>query len=383
VAVVSDAVYPWHKGGKEIRYHYLLPELAQSGIDVTVFTMKWWDDQPEVVHYGEGSIAYVGLCPVLPMYKGERRTILQAVIFAVATFRLLFHRFDAIEADHMPYLQLVPLRLVAWIKRVPLIVTWHELWGAEGWTSYLGRLGMVGAMVEKCSARLGDCNVSISTEVTQQLEDYGVNASRIALGVNGVDVASDGAGDAQGRVHDVVFVGRLIRHKRVDLVLEAVRILRGRGAPLSVGIIGVGPESERLQQSADSLGIGDNIVFYGALEERSAVLGTMARARVLAFPSEREGFGMVVAESLALGTPVVTVDAPENAARHLIDDAMTGSVVPAGDAERLAEAIHGWLTASSDGDDISRAFWDRLADLRWVSTAAVYRDLLSPGGAFR
>ena len=47
----------------------------------------------------------------------------------------------------MPYLQLFPLRAIAWLKRVPLVITWNEVWGRDRWRSYIGRLGFVAAFI--------------------------------------------------------------------------------------------------------------------------------------------------------------------------------------------------------------------------------------------
>jgi hypothetical protein len=139
VAVVSDALYPWHKGGKEIRYFRLLEGLPKLGVDVAVYSMKWWDVDPEVENFEMGSLAYVGICPRVAMYKKNKRSIFQALLFALSTFRLLARKFDVIEADHMPFLQLFPLRIVAWLKRVPLVVTWHEVWGRDTWRTWAHR----------------------------------------------------------------------------------------------------------------------------------------------------------------------------------------------------------------------------------------------------
>ena len=56
---------------------------------------------------------YHAVSRLVPLYVGERRSILQAVLFSLGCLRLLGHQFDAIEADQMPYLPLFPLRLVA------------------------------------------------------------------------------------------------------------------------------------------------------------------------------------------------------------------------------------------------------------------------------
>jgi diadenosine tetraphosphatase ApaH/serine/threonine PP2A family protein phosphatase len=131
VALVTDALYPWHMGGKEVRYLQLINLLPSHNMDVVVYSMKWWDKLPPAAHFDDGSLTYRAICPRIPLYRGQRRSITQAIIFAFSTFRLLTQKFDVIEADHMPYLQLVPLRLVAWSKRVPLVITWNEVWGKD------------------------------------------------------------------------------------------------------------------------------------------------------------------------------------------------------------------------------------------------------------
>ena len=97
VAVVSDATYPWHKGGKEVRYLHLLSALPECDIDVVVYTMKWWDVVPKVVRTESGSLTYVAICPRIEMYKDKRRSITQALVFAASTCRLLTRQFDVIR----------------------------------------------------------------------------------------------------------------------------------------------------------------------------------------------------------------------------------------------------------------------------------------------
>src|SRR4051812_29502761 len=98
--------------------------------------MNWWGGRKV---YRSGGVNYRAIAPRLSLYRGRRRSVLQAVVFAACCLRLLTRRFDAIEADHMPYLQLFPLRVVAWLRRRPLVVTWHESWGPDYWRAYMGR----------------------------------------------------------------------------------------------------------------------------------------------------------------------------------------------------------------------------------------------------
>jgi glycosyltransferase involved in cell wall biosynthesis len=92
--------------------------------------------------------------------------------------------------------------------------------------------------------------------------------------------------------------------------------------------------------------------------------------------SEREGFGLTVAESLALGTPVVTVACDGNEAKRLVESGSTGAVVPCGDATALATAIDVWIDRNADPAVVSAAFWQHHADLDWDLGAARYASML-------
>ena len=141
VALVTDAIYPGRHGGKESRYYEIARRLGTRA-DVRVYTMRWWDGSR--VRQQDGMQLYA-ICPQVNLYAGGRRSIWEAVLFALACSRLLLHRFDVIEADHMPYLPLFVLKLITMLKRKPLVVTWHEVWGPQYWRAYLGWAGVAAA----------------------------------------------------------------------------------------------------------------------------------------------------------------------------------------------------------------------------------------------
>src|SRR5689334_9715093 len=129
IAMVTDAIHPFHRGGKEFRYSELVRRL-QRDCDVHVYTMNWWKGGSTTEVDG---VTYHALCRLIPLYSNARRSTFQAIFFAIACVKLLWQRFDVIEADHMPYFQLFPLRLVAWIRQKRLVATWHEVWGPRYW----------------------------------------------------------------------------------------------------------------------------------------------------------------------------------------------------------------------------------------------------------
>jgi glycosyltransferase involved in cell wall biosynthesis len=124
----------------------------------------------------------------------------------------------------------------------------------------------------------------------------------------------------------LLVVCELVRHKRVDLALEAARLA---GVPIVV--VGSGPDAERLQREfADG-----SARFEGRIDdERLAELYSTCRALVV--PNVEE-FGIAMVEAQAAGRPVVAVDG--GGAREIVIDGRTGRLVPRAEPEALAEAI--------------------------------------------
>lgn len=353
LAVVSDALLPWHTGGKEARYAQLLPALAEYGVDVSVYTMDWWSPAP----HGQ-ALPHHAIGKAHPLYIGEHRSMKQGVAFALACFKLLTKSgIDAIEADHMPYLQLYPLAIVAKVKRVPLVVTWHEHWGKSGWSSYLpGYKGEIAYLIEKGALRLPTKIVSVSKNTTKRFMGAGVSADRVVTLLSGVDSLEISETTKSDEPFEILFAGRLIDHKRVDLILYALALLKQRGHSYRCIITGDGPAKTQLETLSKNLGITELATFAGRLPTSRDVWSLMRQAKVLAFPSEREGFGIAVAETLTAGTPVVTSDHPDNASKDLIESDSLGTIIPAGSAAALADALQHWVENPADPATVTATF---------------------------
>ena len=372
---MSDALYPWHKGGKEIRYLHLLNGLPEHEMDVVVYSMKWWDETPEVLVSPFGSLTYRAICPRVPMYRGAKRSITQALLFAVSTLRLLTRKFDVIEADHMPYLQLLPLRVVAWTKRVPLVITWHEVWGADAWRQYIGRVGVAAAFLERVCIRLPDRIVAVSAGTANKLVAMGAQRDHVDVVPNALDLEQLRAVVADASAPELLFVGRLVEHKQARLAIQATEILAARGHDVHLGIVGVGPEESRLRTQVAESGLSARVRFYQAIESQQDLWSLIRGSRVLLAPSVREGFGLVVAESLALGTPVACALHSDNESSDLVGPT-TGSLVPAFDAQALADAAEYWLNHDSRRSDRVSAFLSEHAELTATAVSASYANIL-------
>lgn len=103
------------------------------------------------------------------------------------------------------------------------------------------------------------------------------------------------------RDHDLVFLGRLVTDKGLDLLFQALAVLRSRGVHPSLTVIGSGPEEANLQQLAAELGITGQVDFVGARigAELAALLN---RHRLIVVPSRwQEPFGLAALEGIACG----------------------------------------------------------------------------------
>jgi glycosyltransferase involved in cell wall biosynthesis len=369
VAMVSDAIYPYNAGGKEIRYHELTRRLARRA-DVHVYTMRWW---PGPRTRTEDSVSFHAISPLIPLYSSGRRSLKQAGGFALATLRMLTRRFDVLEADHIPYLQIVALRAVASLRRKPFVVTWHEVWGLAAWQEYLGKpLGRAAWFTEWLAMRLPDRIIAASPQTADRLKDILGSRAAVTVAPNGIDLDAIRGVPPDPVATDLVVVGRLLSHKRVDMLLDAVALLHAGGTPVTCRIIGTGPEAESLHSHAEALGIGNAVEFRHDVAEQKDLYALVKSARVFVAPSAREGFGIAVLEALACGVPVVTTSAPDNLAQHLAARS-PGSVVCDPAAAAIAAAVTRMLaqdtvrpgsgSAGLTSTWLSGYTWDAVTDL--------------------
>jgi glycosyltransferase involved in cell wall biosynthesis len=173
----------------------------------------------------------------------------------------------------------------------------------------------------------------------------GVAPSRIAVIHNGIDVvrieksATADLPAEYGSIHsDDKVVGIVANYnrtvKRLDLFIKAAAMVKERRDKVKFLIIGGGKLDNELRSLSESLGVGDQVVFCGKKEDpipyiRHFDIGVMA--------SDSEGFSNTILEYMAAGIAVVATNVGGN--NELIDDGLTGVLVPSGDPQALATAI--------------------------------------------
>jgi glycosyltransferase involved in cell wall biosynthesis len=204
------------------------------------------------------------------------------------------------------------------------------------------------------------------------------------------------AGNRPGDGPPLIYAGRLLEHKRLDVVLRAVRILarggggagpesgsgtaggggdgaRGTGGAAEAPILtvfGEGPDRERLEALAGELGVAGRVVFRGHVKSSEEVWRELGRARLAVQPSAREGFGLFPLEAMAAGLPVVFCGSPESAVGELVRDGVEGIAVAA-DPAALAGTLAALLAPAGEDERLrlSRNALARAARYDWEEIA--------------
>jgi len=339
ICVIYDCLFPFTVGGAERWYRNLAERLAADGHEVTYLTLRQWDRgaAPEI----DGPVRAIAVGPRMALYTdGGRRRILPPLVFGLGVFAHLLRdgrRYDVVHTCAFPYFSLLAAALVRPLMRFELVVDWFEVWSRSYWREYLGTTGgRVGELVQRLCALVRQRAFCFSELHAQRLRGEGLRGSVTVLrGLYAESPAPPTLGAAEPTV---LFAARLIPEKQVTLAVAAMALAAERIAALRGEFLGDGPERAALDAAIAAHGL-QGVVTARGFTDTETVDAEMRRAMCMLVTSRREGYGLVVVEAAARGTPSVVVAGEDNAATELIDEGVNGYVAPSSDPESVAEAI--------------------------------------------
>jgi glycosyltransferase involved in cell wall biosynthesis len=211
--------------------------------------------------------------------------------------------------------------------------------------------------------------VTVSESSKRELEAFGI--ADVEVVYNGVDMAQSGNLDKNLRPA-IIFLGRLKRYKRIDLLIKAYKIVSERVPETELCIVGDGDLREELEQLAEEKMIKAD--FFGYADEATKAK-LLREAWVFVITSEKEGWGVTVIEANACGTPCVAFDVP--GLRDSIIDDETGILVKAdGDVDNLAEAIIMVLEDDELREKLSKNAFEYAKRFSWDTSADKFERVL-------
>ncbi|MEK6924313.1 MAG: glycosyltransferase family 4 protein, partial [Candidatus Micrarchaeota archaeon] len=199
------------------------------------------------------------------------------------------------------------------------------------------------SLVGKRVLRKADYIISVSKWAAGDIGHYGIPRSKITVIRNGIDakVFKPGSGKSFRRKHGItgrmlLFVGRVIRQKGLDYLVAAMPEILCATPDTKLVIIGRGNRLEHVRKRVKKLGLENNVVFPGFVNERE-LKAALRECDAFVLPSLWEVLPVSILEAMASGKPIVCTDAGGN--RELVQNGFNGFVVPKRDPKALAHAV--------------------------------------------
>ena len=389
VAMVSEHASPLaalggvDAGGQNVHVAALSAALARRGHYVTVYTRRDADNLPgririhprvEVVHIQAGPSRHVPKDELLP-FMGE---------LASGISRDWERRPPDLVHGHFWMSGLAALAAVRQGSagvQIPVVQTFHALGTVKRRHQGMADTSPAARRwLEPSVGRSADRIIATCSDEVFELKAMDIPPERISIAPCGVDLdlfPGSGPADQRDRTHRILSVGRLVPRKGVDVVIQALALLRDAGFPdVELLVVGGGgdasetetdSEARRLMSVAEELGVREQVTFRGQVP-REAMPGIFRSADAVVCTPWYEPFGIVPLEAMACGIPVVA--AAVGGLRDTVVDQVTGLHVPPRSPVATAGALARLLADRRLRQDLgsagqqrarSRYSWDRVA----------------------
>lgn len=340
IACVATGWYPQSPGGLEKYVYGMTQALLRAGDSVDLFVTG----TPQL--NAERARAYSIGRPGEPLWK----RMLDARLTFAKSFR---EPYDIVNL----HFAMNALPLIPFINhRTPRVVHFHGPWGAESRAEGGSALSAsIKEALERFVYHRADRFIVLSTAFKDLLVTYGVDADRVGVIPMGVDCDFFQPSDDRRAVREalgwpveakVFFTARrLINRVGLMELLKAANMVREARADFVLKIAGKGPLHGDLVAAIDSLGLRECVELLGFVSEDDLVRCYQG-ADVTMLPTQSlEGFGTIISESLACGTPVIVtpIGGMPEAVAPLCVDLITHSASPEDIAERMDAVLSGRL----------------------------------------
>lgn len=370
--------YPPAPGGAEAHVARVVEGLRARGHDVTVLTTDLFKEVP----FERRAFAPQTGVRRFPAHTfgGEAHYVWSPRQYAALVREV--RRHDVVHAHSYGYGHTVAALAAARLAGVPFVFTphYHPPWSMEGGAKR-GRLRKVyDAGPGRRTLREADAVIAVSTGEADLLRAAG--ARNVEVVPNGVDLArfdreADVAAfrarfDVDGPY--VLYAGRLAKNKGLDVLVNAFARLTETHAYTELVLAGEDQDQRApLAALARDLGVEDRVTFTGHLDEgayRAALTGCAA----FALASEWEAFGLVLVEAMACGRPVVASSV--GGVPDVVEDGVTGFLVPHGDDAALAAALDRLLDDRALAERMGDAGRERARRFTWDAALDGIEDVL-------
>lgn len=326
-------------GGVEVVVEELATRLVRAGLRVIVFTLQE-EIESDITDY-EMIEVYQSKSVDLTDLVGLQTRVSPRAVF---DFKSVINQYRPDVVHFHNRFFFTSLVGACWkaarMVNIPVITTLHlgSLDGFDGVSAVIanGYQQTIGRMILQKS----DGVIAVSEAVADQATQLGVDAERIDIVPNAVDIEKYYPNTTSRSEKRILFVGRLIRNKGPHDFLKAVPRVLDRHPDATFQIIGTGPMRAELEERAATGGSAGSVTFSGYVEDISEAY---RNADVFCRPSHSEGLPLTLLEAMASGLPPVVT--PVAGVPEVVQDGETGVLVSQHDPADVARALS-WLLDS-------------------------------------
>jgi glycogen(starch) synthase len=340
ILLIASSYHP-HKGGVETVVSDLAQGIQLHGDKVVVVSNLWPSTLP-LIEIVDG-VVVIRVPMTLPWARGGLLTVLKGLFTeGILTILVLLFRPSILNIQCVGPNGYWGKKLGHRFK-IPVVVSTHgeRTNDSSGFYSVSQNEDTYEDLI--ASAKAVICVSEVSAK--ESLGPYGFNPNNLVVIPNAIAVSEQPtvAGD---RPVDITFVGRLVPEKGVDILIKSVANLSRDYPDLTVKIVGDGPSYEELNQLVGDYGLSDNVKFTGHLD-RDAVNQVLLKSKILALPSRKESFGLVLLEAANAGCAVVA--SSTGGIPSIIEHGVNGLLFDIDSASQLEQHLSSLMT-----DEVSR-----------------------------
>jgi glycosyltransferase involved in cell wall biosynthesis len=326
-------------GGGERQFYAVSRHVADRGHDVTILTCRFPGQPAEEIVDGI-KIHRIGLSRD-PKTGGARKAVWPIFSYILKTAKQAMKLApDLIHCN--TYFPVYPGGMAARSMRIPLVTTFHDIYGLRGWVESQQSFiwGSLGHLATTVAAGIPHKKViAVSPQCRQKLIDLGIKEEKITIIPNGVDLKLFDSTRVEKVPNQILYVGRLVDFKHVDWLIQAFPGVLEEVSDAKLKIVGGGPERDSLEELVRKLGLQARVTFTGVTPTYEAVTRYYKESEVFVLPSTVEGEAIALKEAMAAGLPLIAMNIPGSGVLSLVRNGENGFLLGPGRPELIAEKL--------------------------------------------
>ena len=314
-------------GGGERNFYEISKRVSLRGHEVSILTGRF-PGQPTSEVIDNIKIFRCELSRD-PQTGGARKAILPIISYILRTFNKAVQLVpDIIHCN--TYFPVYSGSLTSVLKKVPLITTFHDIYGLKGWISSQRSLvwGFLGHFATTLATKLPQERIiAVSPQCKQKLLKLGLHDEKITIIPNGVDLKLFDSINPPKVPNQVLYVGRLVNFKHVDWLIRSFVKVVDDVPDAKLKIVGAGPEWFRLHKMVKSLKLEPHVTFTGKTNTYEGVTRYFKESEIFVLPSTVEGEAIVLKEAMAARLPVIAINVPGSGVLSLVKNGENGFLI--------------------------------------------------------